>query len=174
MKLFRRLLQLECHFSVYFVSSLYFNKEVDHDSDRDDVDTTGRGSSAERRWEGNPRPSSTREIQPQNPRSKRQHPTVISPSTHHEVMNEEDTAVVDQGAADANDDVGYANNGVGYAAVASAPRQESEKERLARLLREERQKSAAAQDRKRSEKSKKHDRWLRKRETERTRRATFW
>ena len=44
----------------------------------------------------------------------------------------------------------------------------------ARLLREERQKSAATKDRKRSEKSKKHDRWLRERETERTRRATLW
>ena len=62
----------------------------------------------------------------------------------------------------------------GCAAVASAPRPESEKERLARLLREERQKSAATKDRKRSEKSKKHDRWLRERETERTRRATLW
>lgn len=131
------------------------------------MDTTGRGSSTDRRWEGNPRPSSTREIQPQDTRSQRQHPPAISPSTHHEVVNEEDTAVIDQGAADANDDVGCA-------AVASAPWPESEKERLARLLREERQKSAATKDRKRSEKSKKHDRWLRERETERTRRATLW
>jgi len=159
--------KIECHFDVYFVLSVNYNKGVEHDSDRDDVDTTGRGSSAERRWEGNLRPLSTREIQPQDPRSQRQHPTVTSPSTHHKVMDEEDTAVVDQGVADADDDVGYA-------AVTSAPRPESEKERLARLLREERQKSAATKDRKRSEKFKKHDRWLRERETERTRRATLW
>ena len=58
--------------------------------------------------------------------------------------------------------------------VESDQQLESEKERLARLLREEREKAAIAKDRKKTEKSKKHERWLKEREIEKTRRGEFW
>ena len=77
-----------------------------------------------------------------------------------------DTAVADRPVK--------ANDVVDALLVESDQQLESEKERLASLLREEREKAAAAKDRKKTEKSKKHERWLKERETEKTRRGDFW